>query len=45
MRILAILLLLAGCAEFPIEANLEQMKQLQCKPAASSMCDGWNEAS
>jgi len=31
--------LLAGCAEF--EAKVEEMNQLKCRPADSSMCVGW----
>ena len=36
--------LLTGCAEFPIAAKIEEMNKLNklnCKPADSSMCDGW----
>jgi hypothetical protein len=35
--------LLTGCAEFPIAAKIEEMNKLNCKPADSSMCDGWEK--
>ena len=35
--------LLTGCAEFPIDAKIEEMNRLNCKPAGSPMCDGWAE--
>jgi hypothetical protein len=34
-----IVTLLTGCAEF--ETKLEEMNQLKCRPADSSMCAGW----
>ena len=34
-----IVTLLTGCAEF--ETKLEEMNQLTCRPADSSMCAGW----
>ena len=35
--------LLTGCSEFPIAAKIEEMNKLNCKPADSSMCDGWEK--
>jgi hypothetical protein len=35
--------LLTGCAEFPIAAKIEEMNKLNCKPADSSMCNGWEK--
>ena len=38
-----ILLLLAGCAEFPIAAKMEEMRseQLTCSAEDESLCAGW----
>ena len=33
--------LLTGCSEF--EAKIEEMNKLNCKPADSSMCNGWEK--
>ena len=35
--------LLTGCAEFPIAAKIEEMNKLNCKPADSSICNGWEK--
>ena len=37
------MLMLTGCAEFPIAAKIEEMNKLNCKPADSSMCNGWEK--
>ena len=38
---LILLLLLAGCSEyFPVDAKLEEMKQLNCRPDVSE-CSGF----
>ena len=41
--ILLILLLLTGCAEFPIAAKMEEMRseQLTCSGEDESLCAGW----
>ena len=38
-----ILLLLAGCAEFPIAAKMEEMRsqQMTCEEVDESLCAGW----
>ena len=42
--LLVVLILLVGCSEyFPIDAKIEEMNQLSCKPVGSSMCAGWKE--
>ena len=42
--LLILLLLLTSCADyFPIDAKMEEMNRLNCKPAGSPMCDGWAE--
>ena len=41
---LILLLLLAGCSEyFPVDAKLEEMNKLKCKPADMSECIGWDK--
>jgi hypothetical protein len=37
--LISMLILLAGCAEFPID--VQQQQQLNCEPAASDGCAGW----
>jgi hypothetical protein len=36
--LISMLILLAGCAEFPIDV---QQQQLNCEPAKSNGCAGW----
>ena len=39
-----LLLLLPSCADyFPIDAKIEEMRELNCRPTDSNMCDGWKE--
>jgi len=37
--LLLALLLLPSCAQF--ETKMEEMNQMKCRPADSSMCAGW----
>lgn len=32
---------ISSCSAFPINAKLEEMRQLQCRPVDSSGCEGW----
>ena len=40
--LLILLLLLTSCADyFPIDAKMEEMRQLNCKPPHNTLCAGW----
>jgi len=41
MKYIFMVLLLASCAEFPIDAKMKEMQKLNCQPPDVALCAGW----